>query len=116
MDEQRPGRPRTSVTEFNVIRIEGMIHEDRRIKLRIIAEDLKMSLGAVHQIVHNQLGYRKVSSHWVPKMFTDNHKATRMGLSLFHLMRYQEQGVQFLQRLVTGCGCIISHQSRSERQ
>jgi histone-lysine N-methyltransferase SETMAR len=109
MDEQRPGRPRTSVTDDNVIRIEGMIHEDRRIQLRIIAEDLKMSLGAVHQIVHNQLGYSKVSSHWVPKMLTDNHKATRMGLSLFHLMRYQEQGDQFLQRLVTGDETWVYH-------
>lgn len=56
----------------------------------------------------NYLGYRKRCSSWVPLHLTDEHKATRMGSSLDHLLRFQEEGVAFLHRIFTGGGMWIN--------
>jgi hypothetical protein len=59
-DEQRSGRPSTSTTDDDACLIEGLIQENRRIRLRDIADELNISIGTVHNIVHEQLRYRKV--------------------------------------------------------
>jgi transposase len=59
-DVQRSGRPSTSTTDDNVCRIEGLIQEIRSIRLRDIADELNVSIGTVHNIVHEQLEYRKL--------------------------------------------------------
>jgi hypothetical protein len=51
-DEQRSGRPGTSTTDDNVCRIEGLTQENRRIRLRDIADELNISIGTMHNIVH----------------------------------------------------------------
>jgi hypothetical protein len=100
--EQRSGRPSTSTTDDNVRRTDGLIQENGRIRLHDIAEELNISIGTVHNIVLEQLGYGKVCSRRVPKHLTEVHKSTMMGSSLVHLTRYHEERVQFLQRTVTG--------------
>jgi hypothetical protein len=77
-DEQRSGRPSTSTADDNVCRIEGLIQENRRILLCNIADELNISIGTVHNIVREQLRYRKVCSRWVPKQFTEVHKSTAL--------------------------------------
>jgi hypothetical protein len=99
-----------------VCRIEGLIQESRRIRLRDIADELNISIGTVHNIAHEQLGYRKVCSRWVPKQLTEVHKSTRMGLSLVQLTRYHEEGVQFLQRIVTGDETLVHHVAPETKQ
>jgi hypothetical protein len=44
-DEQRSGRPSTSTTDDNLCRIEGLIQEDRRIRVSDIADKLNISVG-----------------------------------------------------------------------
>jgi hypothetical protein len=95
-DEQRSGRLSTSITDDNLCRIEGLVQEDRPIRVSDIVDELNISVGTVHNIAHEQLGYRKKCSCWIPRQLTEVHKATRMGLSLVHLTRYREEGVQFL--------------------
>jgi DNA-binding Lrp family transcriptional regulator len=115
-DEQQSGRPSTSTTDDNLCHIEGLIQEDRRIRVSDIADELNISVGTVHNIVHEQLGYRKKCSRWVPRQLTEVHKATRMGLSLVHLTRYREEGVQFLQRIVTGDETWVHHVTPETKQ
>lgn len=101
-DEHRSGRPSTGATETNIERINSLIREDRRIKIRSIAATVDLSVGEVYKIVHVVLGYHKVCARWVPKQLTDLHKEMRMGISLTHLMRYNMEGDNFLSRLITG--------------
>ena len=35
---------------------------------------LNMSHGSAYSIVHNDLGYRKVCSRWVPRQLSDDHE------------------------------------------
>ncbi|GFN80857.1 histone-lysine N-methyltransferase SETMAR [Plakobranchus ocellatus] len=57
-------------------------------KIREIALELEIPKSTVHDIVHDTLGYRKVSARWVPKMLMEDHKL---------------QGVEISQRLLQRC-------------
>ncbi|GFN89227.1 hypothetical protein PoB_001573300 [Plakobranchus ocellatus] len=46
--------------------------------------------STVHEIVHDTLGYRKVSARWVPKMLTEDHKLQRVEISQRLLQRCQQ--------------------------
>jgi len=40
-DEERSGRPATSITEENIAKIRQIVHENRRLTVRSIAEQSK---------------------------------------------------------------------------
>jgi transposase len=82
LDEERAGRPKTARNADNERRIEQLLVTDRCMKLKEIAYSLNLSKTTVYRIVHDTLGYRKVSTRWVPKELTEHHKAQRMGVSL----------------------------------
>ncbi|GBN49183.1 Putative uncharacterized protein FLJ37770 [Araneus ventricosus] len=46
-DGPRSGRPPTSTTSDNIERVRRMLADDRRLSLRMIAEELKISLDSV---------------------------------------------------------------------
>ncbi|GFR60954.1 histone-lysine N-methyltransferase SETMAR [Elysia marginata] len=80
-DEPESGRPKTSTNEENTTRVDELIKCDRRMKTREIALNLEIPKSAVHEIVHDTLGYRKVCARWVPKMLTEDHKLQRVEIS-----------------------------------
>ncbi|GFN95428.1 histone-lysine N-methyltransferase SETMAR [Plakobranchus ocellatus] len=45
----------------------------------------------VYEIVHDKLGYRKVSAWWVPKILSDEHKRQRVEISQILLHRCQQE-------------------------
>jgi len=108
-DEPRVGRPRSSTSDENVIRVDGLIQEDRRRKVRELAVELELPKSVIHEIIYERLGYRKVSSRWVPKQLTEQHKTARMGLSLQHLQRYYTSNHDFLERIITGDETWVHH-------
>ncbi|GFN78245.1 histone-lysine N-methyltransferase SETMAR [Plakobranchus ocellatus] len=59
-------------------------------KIREIALKLEIPKSTVHEIVHDTLGYRKVSARWVPKMLTEDHKLQRVEISQRLLQRCQQ--------------------------
>ncbi|GBN64197.1 hypothetical protein AVEN_11778-1 [Araneus ventricosus] len=54
-DEPRSGRPPTSTTPDNIERVRRMLADDRRLSLRKIAEELKIRLDSVSNIIHEHL-------------------------------------------------------------
>ncbi|KAJ4442389.1 hypothetical protein ANN_03975 [Periplaneta americana] len=52
---------------------------------------------------------------WAPRQFID-HKVTRMGLSLMHLMRFDVEGVPFLHRVVTRNEICVHHVTPGTKQ
>ena len=89
---------RTSIisSSGNKERVDAMIKEDRRIKMRDIAKALDMSIGIVHHIIYYLLEYRKVSARWVPRQLTPDHFKQRMGASLQYLPQFHRDGNSFL--------------------
>jgi len=55
-DEPRSGRPSTSRTPDMIERVRQMLAQDRRVTLRLMAEELGISKDTVHTIVREDLG------------------------------------------------------------
>ncbi|GFN74815.1 hypothetical protein PoB_000132100 [Plakobranchus ocellatus] len=89
-DEPKSGRPKTSTNEENTTRADELIRCDRRMKICEIALKLKIPKSTIHEIVHDTLGYRKLSARWVPKMLTEDHKLQRVEISQRLLQRCQQ--------------------------
>ncbi|XP_069670081.1 protein GVQW3-like isoform X7 [Periplaneta americana] len=54
-DEPRSGRPSTSRTPEMIAKVRQMLAQDRRLTLRLIAEELDISKDTVHTIVRDDL-------------------------------------------------------------
>jgi len=54
-DEERSGRPCSSLTRDTVARAEAIVAEDRSITLRFLASELGISYGSAYTLMHNEL-------------------------------------------------------------
>ena len=73
-DEERAGRPFTSITDSNVEDARAMILENRRVAIDEVANYFEINHGSAYDIIHNRLGFRKVCARWVPKELTEEHR------------------------------------------
>ncbi|KAJ4448244.1 hypothetical protein ANN_10258 [Periplaneta americana] len=62
-DEPRSGRPSTSRTPEMIEKVRQMLAQDRRLTLRLIAEELDISKDTVHTIVRDDLGSIASENH-----------------------------------------------------
>ncbi|GBO42228.1 hypothetical protein AVEN_110159-1, partial [Araneus ventricosus] len=70
-DESRSGRPPTSLclcAPDNIERVRRMLADDRRLSLRMIAEELKISLDSVSNIIDEHLQKRKKKVYAFPTL------------------------------------------------
>ncbi|GBN25667.1 hypothetical protein AVEN_241669-1 [Araneus ventricosus] len=61
-DEPRSGRLPISTTPDSIERVRRMLADDRRLSLRMMAEELKIILDSVSNIIHEHLQKRKKRS------------------------------------------------------
>lgn len=76
--EKKRGRPRTSHTDDNCSKVERLIKDDRRIKVREIAEvtGIPTSKSTVYEIIRVcDLNFHKVSARWVPEILSMTRKS-----------------------------------------
>ena len=62
-DEQRAGRPSTARTENNVARVK-VLDRDRRLQVRLIAEEVRLPKTDVHRIITEYLHMKKFVRNW----------------------------------------------------
>ena len=91
--EPRSGRPSTSRTPEMMGKVRQTLAQDRRLTLRLIAEELGISRNTAHTNDHDDLGKRKVFSRFVQHKFTAKQKEERMDTS---------GDFSFLEIIVTG--------------
>lgn len=65
-----PGRSLSAIDEDTILQVEAAILEDRRITVRQLAQDVKISVGSVDIIIHDHLHMRKLSARWIPRLLT----------------------------------------------
>ncbi|KAJ8938948.1 hypothetical protein NQ318_016012 [Aromia moschata] len=61
-DEQRSGRPSTSKTDNNLARVRQLLHCDRQLSIKMVANELKLSSTVVFRIVTEDLAIYEKSS------------------------------------------------------
>ena len=100
-DENKSGRPSDATDEEMCNKVRDLMYSDRRIKVEEIANALHISHGSVSTLLHDRLGMRKQTAHWVPKSFSDEQMATRASVCSTLLKRFSSKEDDFLSRLVT---------------
>ena len=70
-DKQRAGRSSSSKTENNVARVKAVLDRDRRLKVRLIAEDIGLPKTEFHRIITEDLLMKKICAKLVPKNLSD---------------------------------------------
>ncbi|GFS22878.1 LOW QUALITY PROTEIN: histone-lysine n-methyltransferase setmar-like protein [Elysia marginata] len=86
-------------------------------KQKDIAKELEILKEKVQHIITDILGYRKVSARWVPRILTDEMKMQRKTTCAELLKRYEEEGEEFIQQIVTGDESWVHHYDpESKRQ
>jgi len=79
-DDPRPGRLSTSHTEETVARLQEIIHADRRLTIREVAEDVGIAFGMCQKILTEDLQMRRVSAKFVPRLLTAEQKDDCMSI------------------------------------
>ena len=100
-DEERLERPSTSKAKENVERVSEMIRSNRRLTIREISEDLKISFGSIHKIITTDLNMRRVSAKFVPRVLTVEKKQQPLSISL-ELRDRAASDCSFLGNVITG--------------
>lgn len=100
-DGERSGRPKEAVSDENIQKIHKIILKDRKVKLKEIADIVKISSERVHHIIHEYLGMRKLFSKWVPRELTIDQKQQRVDDSEQCLALFNHNKKDFLRRYVT---------------
>ena len=72
--EEKSGRPATSRTEENIVKIRQIVRENRRLTVRSIAEQMNIDRATVRKILTEDLGIWKVCVKMVPKELTEEQK------------------------------------------
>ncbi|XP_044753550.1 histone-lysine N-methyltransferase SETMAR-like [Coccinella septempunctata] len=108
-DEGRSGRPKEVTTEDMVIKIHDIVLADRRVKIKKIAEMVDMPYERVHNILHQHLKMKKLSTRWVPRLLTVDQKRNRVTTSKECLHLFKANTNQFLRRFVTVDETWIHH-------
>ena len=77
-DDHRRGKPSTSRTDKNVERLRQKIRSDRRLTVRMIADELGMNIERVWRFITKDLGMRKICAKMVPNMLNKGRKERRV--------------------------------------
>ncbi|KAG5336710.1 SETMR methyltransferase, partial [Acromyrmex heyeri] len=95
-DAPRPGRPIEAATPEIIDKVNDIVLIDRGVKVRELVEATGRSHGTVISILHEQLGMKKLSASWVPRLLTVDHKRNRVTISKQCLEMFQRNPDEFL--------------------
>lgn len=101
-DQQREGRPKTAVLPKNVDAVRNLILEDRHVTYREIEACLNIGSTAIHKILHEHLGVRKLCARWIPHKLTDAQKKVRVDWCHQMLYKFKNSASKDVYKIVTG--------------
>lgn len=117
MHEEGAGRPSTSTTEEKIQQAREMVLANRRVTIDNVASSLQISHGSAYKVIHDELNFHKICARWVPRELTAEHKRKRVEICQRLLDRYNNEGEEFLNRIVTGDETWVHHYDpESKRQ
>ena len=76
-DEQRSGQPSATRTGDNTARVRELVRSDRRLAVRMIADEVNMNRETVHLILSEELGMREICAKMVTRNLTEQQRVER---------------------------------------
>jgi len=95
-DDPCEGRPKSAATPEIIEQVHDMVLDDRRMKVREIAETIGISKEHVGYILHEELDVKKLWAKWVPRLLTVDQKRTRMKISEQCLEHFNKNKTDFV--------------------
>jgi len=99
--EPRHSRPSTSRNDNVINQVRTLLMKDRHITVRELADEVGVSIGSVHTILTADLGLRRVSTKFVPKLLTMEQKQLRLEVTQ-DMLDCVESDSNFLNTVITG--------------
>lgn len=115
-DDSRSGGPISATTEENVKKIEKIVLDDARIKIKMLAAMTNLSVGTIHAILHDHLNLSKVCARWVPRMLIAPQKQVRVECCKEFLELCGDDPSSIFGRLVTGDETWVHHYDPESKQ
>ena len=100
-DDHSSGRPSTSRINENVEGVRQKMRSDRRLTVRIIADELDMNSERVWRIITEDLGMRKICAKMVRRLLNEGQKKRRVQVCQ-DIWEQLETEPNLLKRVVTG--------------
>ncbi|KAG5337044.1 SETMR methyltransferase, partial [Acromyrmex charruanus] len=103
-DDKKSGRPISVRTPEMIEKVHDFVANDRNASLKMMEEALNNHRHITWHsdlILHEQLGMKKLSARWVPRLLTVDHKRDRMTISKQCLEIFQRNPDEFLRRFIT---------------
>jgi len=100
-DEQRSGQPSTTQTSDNTAQVRELVRSDRRLTVNMIADEVNVNREAVHRILTEELGMRKICAKMVPRNLTQQQRDVRVSVSA-ELLEQVEADPDLMERVITG--------------
>jgi len=80
-DDPRSGRPSTSKSDDNVAKVREVIHSNRHLTVREVAEEVSISKTVCHEILTENLGMHRIAAKFVPRLLADDQKQNRVDVT-----------------------------------
>jgi histone-lysine N-methyltransferase SETMAR len=93
-----------------------MVLDDRRIKVRKIAETIRISKERVGYIMHEELDMKKLCTRWVLRLLTADQKRTHMKISEQCLECFNKNKTDFVHQFTTMDETWIHHYTPESKQ
>ena len=100
-DDDCCGRSATTVMPENISRVESLIKKDPKMTYAEIQDIMKISSGNLTRILHNCLGVRKCSAHWVPHNLSEEQKRGRVDWCTHMLRKFDRERSPHVWDIVT---------------
>jgi len=99
-DDARTGCPSTSSGNENIDRVRSLMLSDRRLTVRMIAEELGLGKSSIHTILMDHLEMKRVCTKIVAKLLTPEQKLQQKECCVD--WKTSEESDEFLERVITG--------------
>ena len=93
-DEHRIGRRKSRVMLIGTVRDD--VYADRHVRVRDICDITGIPYGTMQHILVEELHMIKLCARWIPRIFTNDNKESRVNASRKFLRRYSQQGNELL--------------------
>ena len=98
--DRRLGRPSISRNEEMIAKVRTIFRNNRRLTVREISDDCRISVGSCDAILTEDLHMKRVRAKFVPRLLTDDQREQRQTIA-HDLFERSCEDVQFLKNIVT---------------
>ena len=111
-NEARSDRPSTSRNKEVIEKVCQIVMEDRRLTLREIVEQVRISRGSPHSILTEDLCMRRMPAKFIPELLTEQQKDLRMEIAQ-NMLDCANNDLEFTKTMVIRPGFMVTIQKSS---